>query len=75
MRVCVTFRSDVSAGNAHLDAILLDLHLVARAGSHTGAVVHHKVVYKGHYQKCIMRFMLLRHRHTSLIEANGFYGI
>jgi len=44
--VCViTFRADVSAGDAHLDPVLLHLHLVAGTGSDTGAVVHHKVIY------------------------------
>ena len=48
--VCVvvsTFRADISTGDAHLDTALLHLHLVAGARPHTGAVVHHKVVW-GH---------------------------
>ena len=42
--VGVTFWADVSARNAHLNAVLLDLHLVAGARSDAGAVVHHIVI-------------------------------
>lgn len=45
MKCVVTFRADISAGDAHLDPVLLHLHLVAGTGSDTGAVVHHKVIY------------------------------
>lgn len=39
-----TFWAYVGAGNAHLDPVLLHLHLVARTGSDTRAVVHHEVI-------------------------------
>lgn len=40
----ITFWADISAGDAHLDSVLLHLHLVAGTGFDTGAVVHHKVI-------------------------------
>lgn len=40
----ITFWADISTGDAHLDPVLLHLHLVAGTGSDTGAVVHHKVI-------------------------------
>lgn len=39
-----TFGADVSTRDAHLNAVLLHLHLVAGARSHAGAVIHHKVI-------------------------------
>lgn len=39
-----TFGADVSTRDAHFDAVLFHLHLVTRARSHTGAMVHHKVI-------------------------------
>lgn len=39
------FGADISAGDAHLDPVLLHLHLIAGTGSDTGAVVHHKVMW------------------------------
>lgn len=41
-----TFGTDVGAGDAHLNAVLLHLHLVTGARSHAGAVVHHKVIWE-----------------------------
>lgn len=41
-----TFRADVSTGDTHPDVVLLHLHLVTRTGSNTGAVIHHKVVWR-----------------------------
>lgn len=40
-----TFGADVSAWDAHLDAVVLHLHLVAGARSHTRVVVHHKIIW------------------------------
>ncbi len=40
-----TFRTDVSAWDAHLGVIFLHLHLVAGTGFDTRAVIHHKVIY------------------------------
>lgn len=42
----LTFRTNVSARNTHLDAVLLHLHLVSGTRSHTGTMVHHKVICK-----------------------------
>lgn len=39
-----TFRADVGAGDAHFDAVLLHLHLVAGTRSDTRAVVHHEII-------------------------------
>lgn len=41
-----TFGADVSAGDTHLNAILLHLHLVSGTGSHAGALVHHKIIWR-----------------------------
>lgn len=40
----LTFRADVGAWDAHFDAVLLHLHLVAGTRSDAGAVVHHEVI-------------------------------
>lgn len=39
-----TFGADIGTRDAHLDAVVLHLHLVAGARSHTRALVHHKIV-------------------------------
>ena len=39
-----TFGTDVRARNADFDVIPFNLHLVARAGSHAGTLVDHKVI-------------------------------
>lgn len=41
----LTFGADVGARDAHLDAVVLHLHLVAGTRSHTGVVVHHKIIW------------------------------
>lgn len=46
MYFCFTFGADVSARDAHLDAVVLHLHLVAGTGSHAGVVVDHKIIWK-----------------------------
>lgn len=46
MFFCLTFGADVGAGDAHLDAVVLHLHLVAGTRSHAGVVVHHKIIWK-----------------------------
>lgn len=40
----LTFGTDVGAGDAHFDAVLLHFHLVAGTSSDAGTVVHHKVI-------------------------------
>lgn len=40
----LTFRTDVCARDAHLDAVLLHFHLVAGTRSDAGAVVDHEVI-------------------------------
>lgn len=44
MTTWLTFRADVGARDAHFDAVLLHLHLVAGTRSDAGAVVHHEVI-------------------------------
>lgn len=39
-----TFRTDVGARDAHFDAVLLHLHLVAGTRSDAGVVVHHEII-------------------------------
>lgn len=43
-----TFRTDVGAGDAHFDAVLLHFHLVAGTRSDTRAVVHHEIIWQQH---------------------------
>lgn len=41
-----TFGADVGAWDAHLDAVLFHLHLVAGTCSDAGVVVHHKIIWQ-----------------------------
>lgn len=63
-KVCLsfwpTFGADVSTRDAHFNAVLLHLHLVAGTRSHAGAVIHHEVIWNTNtlwVQKC--RWLLL----------------
>lgn len=57
-----TFGADVSTRNAHLDAVVLHLHLVTGARSHAGAVVHHKIICRNNSPH--VNTKLATHRNT-----------
>lgn len=62
--IWLTFGTDVSTRNAHLDAVVLHLHLVTGARSHAGAVVHHKIIWKNNSLHMNTKCMLATHRNT-----------
>lgn len=62
--MCFTFGADVSTRNAHLDAVVLHLHLVAGARSDAGAVVHHEIICKNNSLHVNSACKLARHRNT-----------
>lgn len=62
--MCFTFGADVSTRNAHLDAVVLHLHLVTGARSHAGAVVHHKIIWKNNSLHVNTKCKLATYRNT-----------